>query len=218
MDNKERIEKSGENHLKGFNCAQSIACAYSDLVGVDEKTMFQLASGFGAGMGGMKATCGAVSGAIMVAGMMAQQKGYNKAETYKVCSQIPKMFEEKNKSLVCKEIKGIETGKVLRPCQDCILDAAEMLNGVIDNLNKIKNKNLSEVVSPKGFYFFNGFFKGFFNFKGLILRILFLGFFAQFLLLNIYYHQYVFLSTFTLIVYLGLCFIYFIQKLYYIFI
>ena len=51
MDNKERIEKSGENHLKGFNCAQSIACAYSDLVGVDEKTMFQLASGFGAGMG-----------------------------------------------------------------------------------------------------------------------------------------------------------------------
>lgn len=136
MDKKERIEKSGENHLKGFNCAQSIACAYSDLVGVDEKTMFQLASGFGAGMGGMKATCGAVSGAIMVAGMMAQQKGYNKAETYKVCSQIPKMFEEKNKSLVCKEIKGIETGKVLRPCQDCILDAAEMLNGVIDNLNK----------------------------------------------------------------------------------
>ena len=44
----------------------------------------------------MKATCGAVSGAIMVAGMMAQQKGYNKAETYKVCSQIPKMFEAKN--------------------------------------------------------------------------------------------------------------------------
>ena len=75
MDNKERIEKSGENHLKGFNCAQSIACAYSDLVGVDEKTMFQLASGFGAGMGGMKATCGAVSGAIMVAGMMALPDG-----------------------------------------------------------------------------------------------------------------------------------------------
>ena len=41
-------------HKKGYNCAQTIACTYCDLVGVDEETMFKLTEALGLGMGGME--------------------------------------------------------------------------------------------------------------------------------------------------------------------
>ena len=44
----------------GYNCAQSVACALSEEVGVDENICFRL-EGFGLGMGQMQETCGAVS-------------------------------------------------------------------------------------------------------------------------------------------------------------
>ena len=65
-----RVEKALENHGKGYNCCQAVACAYADLVGVDENLIFAAGEGFGAGMGGMQCTCGAVSGACMVAGLL----------------------------------------------------------------------------------------------------------------------------------------------------
>ena len=64
-----RIQKTLENHRKGYNCAQSVACAYCDLVGLDEQSVFRATEAFGLGMGGMQATCGAVSGAVMLAGL-----------------------------------------------------------------------------------------------------------------------------------------------------
>ena len=47
-----------------FNCAQAVACAFAEEVGVDEKVLFTAAEGFGLGMGGTEGTCGALSGAI----------------------------------------------------------------------------------------------------------------------------------------------------------
>ena len=42
----ERVAKALENHKKGYNCAQAVACAYADLFGVDEKTAFRMTEGF----------------------------------------------------------------------------------------------------------------------------------------------------------------------------
>ena len=49
-----RVEKALENHGKGYNCCQAVACAYADLVEVDENLIFAAGEGFGAGMGGMQ--------------------------------------------------------------------------------------------------------------------------------------------------------------------
>ena len=46
-----RVDKVAEKHKSGYNCAQAVACAYCDLVGIDEETMFRIAEGFGFGMG-----------------------------------------------------------------------------------------------------------------------------------------------------------------------
>ena len=49
-----RVDKVAEKHKSGYNCAQAVACAYCDLVGIDEETMFRMTEGLGLGMGGME--------------------------------------------------------------------------------------------------------------------------------------------------------------------
>ena len=56
----EYVEKARALRSRGYNCAQAVACAFLDQVEVDEKTLFAIMEGFGGGMGGKQATCGAV--------------------------------------------------------------------------------------------------------------------------------------------------------------
>ena len=87
-------------------------------------------------MGGMAATCGAVSGAVMLAGLKNSCKNLeqpaSKADTYKLTREITKTFLEKNGSLTCGELKGVATGKVLRSCPDCIRDAVEIAESILE--------------------------------------------------------------------------------------
>lgn len=123
-----RVEKALENHKKNYNCCQAVACAFCDLVGIDEEIMFKLAEGFGLGMGCMDGTCGAISGAVALAGMCNSTGNLDapnsKMDTYKLSREIVQAFMDKNKSIVCKELKGVETNQVLRSCDGCIEDAA----------------------------------------------------------------------------------------------
>lgn len=132
---KTRVEETIMRHKKGYNCAQAVACTYCDIVGVDEETMFKMTEALGLGMGGMEGTCGAVSGACVLAGMKRStgklEQPDSKAESYKLSKEIVKQFEKQNKSVVCKTLKGIETGKVLRSCSDCIKDAAAITEQVL---------------------------------------------------------------------------------------
>lgn len=126
-----RVEETIKKHDKGYNCAQAVACTYCDLVGVDEETMFKMTEGLGFGMGCMEGTCGAVSGACVVAGMKSStgnlKKPDSKQASYKLSKEILKKFEEMNTTVTCKDLKGAETGTVIRKCPDCIKDAARIL-------------------------------------------------------------------------------------------
>lgn len=130
-----RVEKALDNHKKNYNCCQAVACAFCDQVGVDEKTMFKLTEGFGLGMGCMDGTCGAVSGAIVLAGMQNStgdlEAPNSKANTYKLSKQIVQAFKEKNHSIVCKDLKGIETNQILRSCDGCIEDAVRIVEEIL---------------------------------------------------------------------------------------
>ena len=130
-----RVEKTLENHKKGYNCCQAVACAYCDLVGMDEETMFKAGEAFGAGMGGMQATCGAVSGAVLLAGLKNSsgdlKNPTSKGATYKLSKEIVARFREKNGSVICKELKGMDTGCPLRSCDGCIEDAAAIAEAVL---------------------------------------------------------------------------------------
>lgn len=132
-----RIKKTIELHDQGYNCAQAVACAYCDLVGLDEKTALCATEAFGAGMGGMQATCGAVSGAVFLAGMKNADgvvgAPKSKTGTYQLSRKIVEAFQKKNGTVVCKELKQTdpETGKAKRSCDGCIMDAAAIAEDIL---------------------------------------------------------------------------------------
>lgn len=127
----DRSAKAIELHHKGYNCAQAVICAYADLFGIDERTAFSVSEGFGAGMGGMESTCGAISGMLMLNGLKNSSGTLSekptKAATYKTSKELVQIFTEKNGSSICKEIKGLTGGPVLRSCDGCIEDACKIV-------------------------------------------------------------------------------------------
>lgn len=123
------------NHDKKFNCCQSVACAFAKEVGASEETLFRAGEGFGLGMGGMEATCGALTGAVMLAGFQNSDGNLEhpatKVSTYQLTREMVKRFEEKTGSTVCKELKGVESGKILCSCPDCIRYGVEVAEEVL---------------------------------------------------------------------------------------
>lgn len=130
----ERVKKALENHKSGYNCAQAVACAYCDIFGVDEKEAFKVTEAFGFGMGTM-GTCGAVSAMAALAGMKISDGNLDKPGTkkqcYKAIKEMSNQFKEKNKSIMCAELKGANGGNVLRSCDGCIEDAAKLVEEVL---------------------------------------------------------------------------------------
>ena len=111
---------------RSMNCCQAVVRAFADTLSLDEATLMNLGSGFGSGMGTMEGTCGALVGAIMVAGLRT-----NGAGTTVLSRKIMPRFKELCGATICRDLKGIGTGKVLCSCENCVRNAvraaAEML-------------------------------------------------------------------------------------------
>lgn len=127
----ERVAEIKDKHTRGYNCAQIVLCSYAKELGIDEETLFRISEGFGAGMGGMMQTCGAVTAMFMALGLANSsgdlQACDTKPQTMKKVRELAAEFEKKNGSIVCRELKGIDTGKVLRSCDGCIEDGIRIL-------------------------------------------------------------------------------------------
>lgn len=128
-------EKALQLHSQGNNCCQSVCLAFADKLCIDEDVLFKISEGFGAGMGNMQGSCGALSAAVMIAGLY-NSGGKNaairtKSETYKLVSQINNEFINLAGSIYCKEIKGLETGYVLKSCDGCIETAVYIVQNFI---------------------------------------------------------------------------------------
>lgn len=122
MENK--IEEAWARKRSGeHNCAQAVACTYSDLAGLDEETLLAATHAFGAGMATMEGTCGALTGAAVVVGLATGDRARSRV----LIKDIMENFRKRNGSTVCRELKGIGTGCPLRQCEDCVADAAEFL-------------------------------------------------------------------------------------------
>lgn len=102
----------------GCNCAQAVVLSYADKLPLEEETLRKLAAGYGGGMGCMEGTCGALVGAVMAAGMLTDGQG-----TGRYAREILLGFRERCGATICKDLKGIETGKVLCPCTECVRNA-----------------------------------------------------------------------------------------------
>jgi C_GCAxxG_C_C family probable redox protein len=133
----ERMEKVKELHRSGYNCAQIVVTWYCEQLGADKNTAFQMAEAFGLGTGDMSGICGAVSGALMLAGLKNSggipiQGKRTVPGTFQLGKEIKEAFAARNSSIICRELKGADTGKILRSCDDCILDAIELAGRILE--------------------------------------------------------------------------------------
>ncbi len=130
-----RKDMADKRHKSGYNCAQAVACSFADKAGVDETLLFRACEGFGLGMGCMDGNCGALSGAILLAGLKNScgdlKNPSSKQETYRLSKEIYRRFVEKTGGSVCKELKGMGTGKILCSCPDCIKAGVETVEEVL---------------------------------------------------------------------------------------
>lgn len=100
--------QAAELFLQGYNCAQAVAVAFSDVTGLSREVSAKLASSFGGGMGRMREVCGAVSGMLMVAGILygyeGPEEGAAKKAHYTLVQELAAKFREEAGSIICREI------------------------------------------------------------------------------------------------------------------
>ena len=123
-----KFDAAEKKRCGSHNCAQAVLCSYCDLTGIDEETSRNMTTAFAAGMGNMEGTCGAIVGAGITLSLITKDK----AKAVKGMREIMTRFEERNKATQCKLLKGVETKQVLRECPDCVADAAEFLEDIIN--------------------------------------------------------------------------------------
>ena len=142
----ERGLKAAQLFVDGYNCAQAVAVAFCDVTGLDEKMTCRLMSSFGGGMGRMREVCGAVSGMLMVAGLLY---GYDvigddavKKAHYALVQELAGQFRQEVGSIVCREIlknpstdpnpsPRTEEYYRVRPCARMVLTATNILEAYI---------------------------------------------------------------------------------------
>ena len=142
------VERAVELFVEGYNCAQAVAAAFGDLTDLDEKTAARMASCFGGGMGRMREVCGAVSGMLMVAGVLY---GYDdpkatkeKRELYAQVQAMAGQFREELGSIVCRDLlknppsdpnptPRTEQFYKERPCARMVKTAARIMEEFIEN-------------------------------------------------------------------------------------
>lgn len=145
INEEERVGKARSFFKDGYNCAQSVALAYADVIGLDETEVAALTSGFGGGFGRLREVCGCVSGMTFVAGAFrpATDPSDRAARTasYALVQQLAGDFRGMNGSIICRELLGLassakegpepslRTGEYYhkRPCEELVGMAAAIL-------------------------------------------------------------------------------------------
>lgn len=117
--------------------------AYGERSGLDRETALKLGAAFGSGMG-MGDTCGAVTGALMVVGLV-QSRGkapgmFSREKAADAAREFVDQFKARNGSTICRELlgcdvgtpEGLKTAKTekhfKKRCPRFVADAVDILN------------------------------------------------------------------------------------------
>lgn len=138
--------KAAELFLSGYNCAQSVAVAFCDVTGLEEKYTARMVSAFGGGMGRLREVCGAVSGMFFVLSLLY---GYDtpgddesKMRLYTDVQALAAKFRKQCGSIICREIlknpptdpkpsPRTEEYYRVRPCARMVLVAGQLMDEFI---------------------------------------------------------------------------------------
>lgn len=109
-----------------FNCCQSVLVPFAEACGLSKEEAYRLGTHFGAGMK-HGATCGAVTGALMVLGMAG--KGNDAA------AELMRRFREQNQALDCATLLRLaaERGEDRKcHCDRMVYEAVDLLEELLE--------------------------------------------------------------------------------------
>ena len=144
-------ERAVDYYSRNFNCTQGVFTTYAVEHGIDEKLALRLATNFGGGArkGEM---CGAVSGALLVLGLLYGHSESDdletKAKAYAMSEEYMNRFIRKNGSVVCRELLGYDLSK---PEEKAVIMeknlfrtlCPEMIRSAIETLDELLEENSS---------------------------------------------------------------------------
>ncbi len=152
IDIDERVAQAKGFFTDGYNCAQAVALAYQDVIGLDAQTVARVTASFGGGLSRLREVCGAVSGMAFVAGALIPADNpldiAAKRENYSLMQKFAEGFRRENGSIVCRELLGLtqhkdeptpseRTGEYYRkrPCVEYVATAARIVGEYISAQN-----------------------------------------------------------------------------------
>ena len=148
-------EKAMELFMQGYNCAQAVSLVFCDMTGLDEKALARQMASFGAGLGGLREICGALSGMELVAGHLygyeVPGNDQEKKAHYQRVQKLASDFREQAGSILCREILNnpptdpnpsprTAVYYAVRPCARVVRLAGEILDAYIAE-NPIPERN-----------------------------------------------------------------------------
>lgn len=108
----ERSEQAEELFLTGYNCAQSVVLSFADDLKFSKELAQKMAAGFGGGLGKQQKTCGAITGAIMVLGILKGEQVNNndelKSQAYGSVNELIREFVAEYKTTECIDLIGCD--------------------------------------------------------------------------------------------------------------
>jgi C_GCAxxG_C_C family probable redox protein len=132
----------------GYNCAQSVFFSFAGNLQIPADTALRLATGFGGGMGRKQEVCGAISGGILVIGLL-YGRGENDERpqqdiTYAKVRELMDKFKAKHGNVICKSL--LDGCELLTPegqtrfksegmtdrCREYVGSAVEILEEMIE--------------------------------------------------------------------------------------
>jgi len=134
----EAIKKFYTTH----NCAQAVLTSFATELEVDEKTLTQIASGFGSGMGRLQKTCGAITGGVMTIGLKKEGE-LDKDKVYELVRDFESKFKEIHKETTCRKLLNCDLstdeGQIHfyendlkdKVCANCVKDAIAILEELL---------------------------------------------------------------------------------------
>ena len=151
FDIEERVKIAVQNFESGYNCAQSVFLAYSDVFELNLDMAKKMSVSFCGGVGRMREICGTVSAMAMLAGfkypVLDQQDQKARAKNYAMVQKMSDLFKEKHDTIICRSLlPAAEASQTApepsartaeyyakRPCSKYVEDAARIAGRMLKN-------------------------------------------------------------------------------------
>ncbi len=131
----------------GYNCAQSMIYSFAEEANIDKSIALKLATGFGGGLGRTGNVCGAVTGGILILGLMfgrgEDEDKIKQEKTYQYVRDFIEKFKAKYGTIECRKLlddidllteegqKRFKESGMINKCYEYVENANRMIQEII---------------------------------------------------------------------------------------